>query len=160
MRYFADMTVNKITQGRDLLKPDERFRVGLIESWVSIAANILLTLLKIIFGLLTNSIALLADAVHSASDIFSSLVVLIGFSLSSRAPDQEHPHGHGRSEYLAGLAIAIMLIGAGGAFAYSAYNRLVEDVFARPSVTAIIAIIFSILVKEYLYFFSARLGKL
>jgi cation diffusion facilitator family transporter len=160
MRYLADMTARKITQGKDLLEPEERFRVGLIESWVSIVANILLTLLKIIFGLLTNSIALFADAVHSASDIFSSLIVLIGFSLGRREPDQEHPHGHGRSEYLAGLAIAIMLIGAGAAFAYSAYNRLVGEVFARPSVTAIVAIVFSILVKEYLYFFSAKLGTL
>jgi cation diffusion facilitator family transporter len=160
MRYLADIAAHKITQGKDLLKPDERFRVGLIESWVSIAANVLLTILKIVFGLITNSIALIADAAHSASDIFSSLVVLIGFSLSRRKPDREHPHGHGRSEYLAGLAIAIMLIGAGAAFAYSSYNRLVEGIFARTSVPAIIAIIFAILVKEFLYFFSDRLGKL
>lgn len=160
MRYLAKIMTHKITKGRDLLKPDERFRVGLIESWVSIAANVLLTILKIVFGLLTNSIALFADAAHSASDIFSSLIVLIGFSLARRKPDPEHPHGHGRSEYLAGLAIAIMLIGAGAAFAYSSYNRLVEGAFARTSVPAIIAIIFAILVKEFLYFFSDRLGKL
>lgn len=160
MRYLAEIMVHKITKGRDLLKPDERFRVGLIESWVSIAANVLLTILKIVFGLLTNSIALFADAAHSASDIFSSLIVLIGFSLARQKPDLEHPHGHGRSEYLAGLAIAIMLIGAGAAFAYSSYNRLVEGAFARTSVPAIIAIIFAILVKEFLYFFSDRLGKL
>ncbi len=160
MRYIANRLAKKITANKNLLKPDERYRVGLTESWVSIAGNILLTLLKVIFGLLTNSIALIADAVHSASDIFSSLVVLIGFFMAKKKPDQEHPHGHGRTEYLAGLAISVMLIGAGTAFMYSSYNRLIEGVIARPSLAAIAAVIAAILIKEFLYFFSSKLGDL
>ncbi len=128
MKYFANLLAEKITANRELIKPAERYRVGLIESWVSIASNIFLALLKMGFGLLTNSIALIADAVHSTSDIFSSMVVLIGFSLAKKEPDSEHPHGHGRTEYLAGLIIGLMLIGAGVAFIYSSYNRLVGDV--------------------------------
>ena len=160
MRYLANILVEKITRQRDLRKPAERHRVGLIESWVSIVGNILLTLLKAVFGLLTNSIALIADAVHSASDIFSSLVVLIGFSLARRKPDPEHPHGHGRVEYLAGLIIAVMLIGAGIAFAYSSYNRLADNIYARASIPAIAAVMLAILVKEFMFYFSDRLGKL
>ncbi len=160
MKSFAIRLAHKLTDNKDLIKPTERCRVGFIESWVSISGNIILTLLKVFFGLLTNSITLIADAVHSASDIFSSLVVLIGFSLARRKPDLEHPHGHGRSEYLAGLAIAIMLIGAGIVFIYSSYIRLIEGVFATPSIAAIIAVIAAILTKEFLYHFSAKLGAL
>ncbi len=160
MKYVATRMAEKITANMDLLKPDERYRIGLTESWVSIAGNFLLTLLKIIFGLLTNSIALIADAVHSASDIFSSLVVLAGFHMSKKKPDREHPHGHGRTEYLAGLVISVMLIGAGAAFIYSSYNRLIEGVTARPSLAAIAAVIAAILIKEFLYYFSSKLGAL
>ncbi len=160
MKYFANRLADKLTLNRNLLKPAERYRVGLIESWASIAGNIFLVFLKMTFGLLTNSIALMADAVHSASDIFSSMVVLIGFSLAKKEPDSEHPHGHGRTEYLAGLIIGLMLIGAGVAFIYSSYNRLVSDVYATPSIGAIIAIIIAIIIKEFLYYFSARLGNL
>lgn len=160
MKLFAEQLAGKVTAGRDLFKPSERRRIGLIESWVSIAGNILLTMLKIVFGLLTNSIALIADAVHSASDIFSSVVVLIGFSMAGRKPDREHPHGHGRTEYLAGLVIAVMLVGAGLAFIYGSYMRLAGGIFARPSAAAIAAVIVAILIKEFLFYFSAKLGGL
>ena len=160
MRLLADKLTKKLTADKDLRKPEERFRVGLIESWVSIVSNFIIALLKAVFGLLTNSIALIADAVHSASDIASSLVVLVGFSLAKRKPDHEHPYGHGRIEYLAGLLIALMLIGAGIAFIYSSYNRLNEGVFAQPSIAAIIVVTASILAKEFMFYFSDQLGRL
>lgn len=160
MKPLAEHLALGLTENRDLKKPTERHRVGLLESWISMGGNLLLTLLKAVFGILTNSITLMADAVHSASDIFSSLVVLIGFTLAKRKPDREHPHGHGRIEYLAGLVIALMLIGAGGAFFYTSYNRLLSGAAVSPSLAAIIAVIIALLIKEFLYYFSAKLGKL
>ncbi len=160
MKFLAYPLANKLTSNRDLLKPAERYRVGMIEGWSSIAGNILLSILKLVFGLLTNSIALIADAVHSASDILSSLIILIGFKLARKEADREHPHGHGRTEYLAGLILALLLIGAGFLFFYSSYNRLVSDIYASPSIASIIAMVIAIIIKEFLYYFSAKLGKL
>ncbi len=160
MKSLGGRLAEKITENRDLRNPSERIRVGMIESWVGLGGNIFLTLLKLIFGLLTNSLALIADAVHSASDIFSSLVVLIGFLMAGKKADSEHPHGHGRTEYLAGLVIGVMLIIAGGAFIYSAYNRLAGEVFASPSIAAIIAVTAGIILKEFMYYFSVRLSRL
>ena len=160
MKNFADKLAEKIVVNRDLNNPAERYRIALIESWGSILGNLLLTAAKALFGLLINSIALIADAVHSASDIFSSLVVLIGFLLAKRKPDPQHPHGHGRIEYLAGLVIALMLIAAGALFVVSSYNRLLRGVSAIPSISAMIVVAISILVKEFMYFFSFKLGKL
>ncbi len=160
MKNYAGRLAEKITENLDLRNPSERSRVGMFGSWIGLAGNIFLTLLKLVFGLLTNSLALIADAAHSASDIFSSLVVLIGFHVAGKKADSEHPHGHGRTEYLVGLIIGLMLIGAGGAFIYSAYNRLAGDFFASPSLAAITAVIAAIIIKEFMYYFSARLGRL
>jgi cation diffusion facilitator family transporter len=159
MKHLASFLANKLTDSRDLHHPGERHRVGLIESWVSIAGNIFLTLLKGLFGLLTNSVSLTADAVHSASDILSSLVVLIGFSLAKRKPDHEHPHGHGRIEYLAGLLIALMLLAAGIAFAYNAYHRVTNNIYASPGLFTIAVVLFAIALKEFMFHFSAVLGR-
>ena len=160
MKPIAELLAIRLTENRDLKKPLERHRVGLLESWISMAGNVFLTLLKAVFGILTNSITLMADAAHSASDIFSSLMVLVGFTLARRKPDREHPHGHGRTEYLAGLAVAVMLIGAGIAFFYTAYTRLVSGAAVNPSLAAIIAVFIALLCKEFLYYFSAKLGRL
>jgi cation diffusion facilitator family transporter len=160
LKILADKLAEKLTTDKDLRKPEERYRIGLIESWFSIGGNLLIALLKAFFGLLTNSIALIADAVHSASDIFSSLVVLAGFSLAKRKPDQEHPHGHGRIEYLAGLLIALMLFGAGIAFIYNSYIRLTEGITAQPSIAAIAVVLASIFAKEFMFRFSDRLGRM
>ncbi len=160
MRILAEKLAVILTAEKDLRKPEERYRVGLIESWLSIIGNTLIALVKAAFGLHTNSIALIADAVHSASDILSSMVVLAGFSLARRKPDQEHPHGHGRVEYLAALLIAIMLIGAGIAFIYNSYHRLAEGIYARPSIAAIAVVVASIMAKEFMYHFSDLLGKM
>lgn len=160
MRFAADLLIQKITAGRDLLQPDQRCRAGIIEGWISIAGNLFVTLLKALFAFFTNSIALLADAVHSASDIFSSIVVLIGFSVAGKQPDCEHPHGHGRSEYLAALFIGTLLMITAFYFFYCAYDRLTGALFARPSILSITAVLLSILIKEFLFHFSNRLGKL
>lgn len=160
MKKAASVLAEKITAGRDLLKPAERYRIAVLESRIGITGNIILALLKLAFGLLSNSIALIADSVHSLSDVFSSAVVLIGFSLAGRKPDPEHPHGHGRSEYLAGLLIAVMLIGAGLSFIYYSYRRLNAGVFASPSIAALAAVAAAIMAKEFMYQLSLKLGHL
>ena len=160
MKALFQRIAEKITAGRDLRHPEERHRVALIESWSSILGNLFLAALKGVFGFLINSIALMADAAHSASDILSSLVILIGFSLARRKPDEEHPHGHGRIEYLAGLVIALLLIFAGAIFFYNAYLRVANKVYASVNLASIMVVVFSIIVKEAMYYFSAALGKL
>jgi len=159
VKYLADRLTQNIITEQDLRKSEERSRIARIECWTSITANIAIALLKAIFGFLTNSIALTADAVHSLSDVLSSVVVLIGFFIAGSKPDSEHPHGHGRSEYMAGLIIAVMLIGAGAAFAYGSYRRLTGGIYASPSIAAVVAVIITIIIKEFLYHFSFNLGK-
>ncbi len=90
--------------------PAQRTRYGLLEGWISIIGNILIAAVKMLFGLLTKSVALIADAVHSLSDILSSGVVVGGFVIADKEADEEHPFGHGRFELVAGVIIAVFLM--------------------------------------------------
>ncbi len=86
--------------------PAARLRCGMVAAALGIALNALLFVIKLAAGLLSGSIAIIADAFNSLSDASSSLVALIGFRLSAKKPDPHHPFGHGRLEYVAGLVVA------------------------------------------------------
>jgi cation diffusion facilitator family transporter len=89
--------------------PDVRARYGYLEGWVSIGGNVALFVVKLVLGLFIASIALVADGVHSLSDVATSVVVILGFRIARKPPDADHPFGHGRVEYIATLVIAVLL---------------------------------------------------
>ncbi|MGI6614808.1 MAG: cation diffusion facilitator family transporter [Dethiobacteria bacterium] len=151
----------KVAAGdRDIRQPQERLRLGYIGGWVSVAGNLLLALLKLAVGIATGSISMLANAVHTASDIVTSVVVIIGFKISGKGPDERHPYGHGRAEYLVGLAVAAALVGVGAGFIWDAYRRLAGGVTMDPSAAAIAVALGSIVLKELMYRFAGSLGRL
>src|SRR5690625_4275919 len=82
-------------------------------TWIGIIANVLLTIVKAIGGFLSGSRALLADALHSASDIVGSIVVLFAVKIANKPPDEEHPYGHGKAENIASIIVALLLIVVG-----------------------------------------------
>lgn len=160
MNKLEKMLLRAAAGGRDIGLPQERLRLGYIGGWVSVAGNLLLALLKFAIGITTGSISMLANAVHTASDIVTSVVVLIGFKISSKGPDDKHPYGHGRVEYLVGLAVAVALIGVGAGFIWDAYRRLAGAAAMEPSLAAIFVALGSILLKELMYRFAGSLGRL
>lgn len=158
--FLNEALVKTAVGDRDVSLSQERLRLGYIGGWVSILGNTVLALLKFIIGLATGSVSMLANAAHTASDIATSVVVIIGFKISSKEPDQKHPHGYGRVEYLVGLAVAMALIGVGISFIWGAYRRLTGGVTMQPSPAAVIAVCASILIKELMYRFVGGLGNL
>jgi len=159
MKKFALSVVEKLILERDLRLPEERSRLGILEAWFSIIGNLTITLIKFFCGIFIGSISLLADAVHSASDVFSSGVVLIGFRASKKGPDANHPHGHGRIEYLTGLVISLMLVGAGISFIFTSYERLTTGSVIQPHLLAIFSVLLTIVIKEFLFHFSYAAGE-
>jgi len=116
----------------------------------AMAINLVLALVKISTGVIGNSYALIADGIESTSDIFSSLIVLSGLQFSSKPADQSHPYGHGKAESLAGMAVALFLIGAGVLIAVQAIREILTPQQSPAWFTLpILAII--IVVKEALY---------
>lgn len=116
--------------------------------WVSIVLNILLFIVKYFAGVLSGSLALIADAWHTLSDSISSLVVIIGTKLSSKTADEKHPYGHGRFEIIAAFVIGMLLGYVGIEFIIHSIEKLQSREFVEYTDFALFAVILSIVAKE------------
>jgi len=124
------------------------------------AVNIALAIVKIAIGLLAASLALVADGIHSLSDLATDAIVLLGVRLGLKEPDPRHPYGHGRAETLAAGLIAVILISVGGAMIYYATMAIARDEVTAPRIEVLIAAIVSIAAKEWLYRATQRIAIL
>lgn len=137
----------------------ETSRVIIVATWVGIIVNALLTILKAVGGLISGSRALLADALHSASDIVGSIVILFAVKIAAKPPDEEHPYGHGKAENIASFIIALLLIVVGVEISISSVKIFFGEQPVAPTMLALIIIIISLLVKEMLFHYKYYLGK-
>jgi cation diffusion facilitator family transporter len=120
-------------------------------TYTGAAINAGLSVLKIVIGPLVGSLALLADGIHSLSDLATDAAVLLGLRLGSKEPDRSHPYGHGRIETFSAGAIALVLIVVGGVMIYYATLAIAANKVAAPHVAVLIAATVSIVAKEWLY---------
>ena len=127
---------------------------------IGIGTNVLLCLFKLAAGLLAHSAAMVSDAVHSASDVFSGLIVMLGLRVAARDADEEHPYGHERFECVAALVLAAVLAVTALFIGLSAFRRLSDPGEAQiPGALALIAAVVSIAVKEALFQYTRRVAK-
>ena len=120
-------------------------------TYLGIVINIVLAIIKIAVGLLAASFALVADGVHSLSDLATDAVLLLGVRLGAKEPDGSHPYGHGRAETLSAGLIAMILIFVGGAMIYYATMAIARDDITTPHLGVLAAAIVSVAAKEWLY---------
>lgn len=138
----------------------EHTRPIFIATWIGITVNVLLTIIKGIGGVLSGSRALLADALHSASDIVSSIIILFAVRIANKPPDKEHPYGHGKAENVASIIVALLLIVVGIEISISSIKVLFSGVVpSAPGKLALFIIIISILMKEALFHYKYYLGN-
>ncbi len=129
-------------------------KVAMKVSKVSIIANLALTILKLAAGVIAHSGAMISDAIHSASDVFSTIVVIIGIKISGKASDKDHPYGHERMECVAAIMLATILAATGLGIGYTAVEKIAGGNYANlvvPGMMALVAAILSIVVKEGMY---------
>lgn len=136
-----------------------RERYGVVSGMVGILCNVFLFAVKLAIGLVTGSISIAADAVNNLSDGLSSLISVVGFKLAGKAPDSKHPFGYGRTEYLAGLAVAFVICMVGVEFAKTSLDHILHPsaVLFSPVLTGILAL--SMLVKLWMGAFNRELGN-
>lgn len=131
-------------------------------STISIIVNLLLTIIKLVAGVIARSGAMVSDAVHSASDIISTVVVIWGVKLSSQKEDAEHPYGHERMESVAAVALAGLLMVTGASIGLSGVKTILAGIhgnFIIPGKLALAAAIISILLKELMYHYTRFAAK-
>ena len=138
--------------------PEVRRRYGVLSGTVGIFLNLILFAGKLSAGLLVRSVAVTADAFNNLSDAASSVITLIGFKLAGKRADRDHPFGHGRVEYIAGLLISISIIMVGADLAKSSLNRIISPVQTVYSRAAVVVLAASIAVKLYMFFYNRDLA--
>ena len=142
-----------IKQGKD-----ERRAYGILCGTLGIALNLLLFAGKYLAGFLSGSIAVMADAFNNLSDAGSSVITLLGFQFAGQAADEEHPFGHGRIEYLSGLAVSIAIIVMGVELGRSSIEKIIHPEAVDTGVLSMAILLASVAVKLYMSFYNRRIG--
>ena len=137
---------------------DERLAKAQFAAWVGIIGNIALAGVKLLIGVIAKSQALIADSIHSASDVIGSVAVLIGLRAAERPPDQDHPYGHGKAESVSAIIVSVLLAVVGFEMGVSSIKSLFVPLEA-PGFLAVWAAIGSMIVKEWMYRYKYNLGK-
>lgn len=145
---------------RNTRDPLFRKKTGYFVSITGIIFNILLSVSKVMIGFFVHSIAIMADAVNNIFDTISSVVTLLGFKLSEKPADREHPYGHGRIEYISGLLISIIVIIIGLQFIKSSVLRILNPDVVKFDKLSFIIMILSILVKVFITILNKKAGKM
>lgn len=138
--------------------PAVRRKYGTLSSMTGIVLNVLLFLLKALTGILAGSISILSDAFNNLSDCLSCLITLFGYRIAAKPADREHPFGHGRSEYIAGLLIAVVIFLAGIELLISSGDRIIHPSDVRFSWPMALILLASIAVKLWMSVFYGKLG--
>lgn len=141
---------------------DEYSKTAVRVSLVSVIGNALLTLFKLLAGIFAGSGAMVSDAVHSASDVFSSIIVIIGVKLSTKASDDEHQYGHERFECVAAIVLAVILCVVGLFIGHTAIEKLTAGdtgTIEAPGALALVAAAVSIVCKEAMYWYTRYYAK-
>lgn len=156
---FKLLTRLFVKDSENVTNPKVRRAYGTLCSVYGILLNLLLFAGKYFAGFITNSLAIMADAFNNLSDAGSSLVTLLGFSLASRKPDPEHPFGHGRMEYLTGLAVSLLIILMGFELGKSSVEKILHPEDVEIKLVSVIILIVSVAVKLYMSVYNKQVGK-
>ena len=152
----------KLFAGREQNPDDAKFRTscGKLAGTVGIVSNLLLFSIKLVAGLISGAVSVMADAFNNLTDASSSLVTLLGFKLAERPADPDHPYGHGRMEYLSGLAVAVLILVIGVELAKSSVQKILHPETVNFTWLAMAILAVSILIKLWLSGFCRKLGRM
>lgn len=134
-----------------LLNSEDRFQIGIRISKITIFVNLALSAIKLLAGIIGRSGAMIADSIHSLSDVLSTLAVMLGLNLAKQPADEDHPYGHEKMEPIMAKMLASILLITALLIGYNGIKSIINGTTVIPQKIAIYAAIFSILVKEWMY---------
>ncbi|CCC57979.1 cation diffusion facilitator family transporter [Caloramator australicus] len=137
----------------------DREKIGTKTSWITIFINTALCIFKLLAGFVGKSSAMVADGVHTLSDILATFIVILGLKISSREEDEKHPYGHEKFEPVFAKIISIVLIITGFLIGYEGIKKLVSGEIAVPGRIALMAALISIIVKEAMYWYTIIVAR-
>ncbi|MBQ7359649.1 MAG: cation transporter [Lachnospiraceae bacterium] len=156
IRFLINQFIGKDPDPQD---PIVRQKYGVLSGWVGICFNLLLFAGKLLVGILSNSIAILADAFNNLSDAGSSIITLIGFKIAGQKPDSDHPFGHGRLEYISGLLVSLIIIYMGIELVRTSFDRILHPQDLSFSPFLMVILLASIAIKFYMYIYNRSISR-
>ena len=145
----------------EYIKRISNIQIAMKVSWLSIIINTLLSVYKLLAGILSNSSAMVSDAVHTISDVLSSIIVIIGIKMSYKEADSKHPYGHERFESVAAIILSVILFFIGVSIGFSGIKKIIlnkNEVLTVPT-QALVAALVSIIIKEIMYWYTRIAAK-
>lgn len=155
---MTDILLKLFVKG-DLSDKKNRHKCGTLGSIVGIVCNLVLFIIKFIAGVLSGSLAIIADAFNNLTDMGSSVVTMLGFKLASKPADREHPFGHGRMEYMSAAFVSVLIIIVGFELLTESFAKLKNPALTDTSLLTVAILSASILIKLWMALFNRKLGK-
>lgn len=137
-----------------------RGKYATLASGTGITVNIFLSIIKLIVGIVANSISIISDALNNITDIGSSLVTMIGFKLSQKSSDKDHPWGHGRMEYITGFIVDMLIILVGFELFKSSIDKIIHPELPSINTITIVLLVVAIIAKLWLFLFYKKIAKI
>lgn len=139
--------------------PEVRKSYGIFSGVLGIILNVILFVIKLITGIIMNSIAIISDAFNNLTDSASSVVTIFGANISNKPPDDEHPYGHGRMEYVASLVVAFIIFGVGLQLLGSSFDKIIKPEQVEFSLIPMLILSLSIFIKVWMYSYNKYIGN-
>ena len=156
---MTNLLIKLFIKDKNVEKPEIRAKYGMLSSITGIVVNILLSAVKLIIGIFANSISIISDALNNVTDAGSSIVTTIGFKVSQKKIDKDHPWGHGRMEYITAFIVDILIVLVGVELFKSSFDKIIHPTLPDISTVTIVILVIAVLTKLWLFIFYNKIAK-
>ncbi len=157
---MTNLLIKLFIKDNDVSNLETRGKYGMLSSATGIVVNILLSIVKLVIGIIANSISIISDALNNITDVGSSVVTMIGFKISQKKIDKDHPWGHGRMEYITAFIVDIIILMVGFELLKSSIDKIIHPELPAVNNVTIIILVIAVLTKLWLFLFYKKIAKI
>lgn len=157
---MTNLLIKIFIKDKNIENPENRAKYGLLSSITGIIVNIFLSIIKILIGIFSNSISIISDALNNVTDAGSSIVTMIGFKVSQKKIDRDHPWGHGRMEYIAAFIVDILIVLVGIELFKSSFDKIINPELPDINNVTIVILVIAVLTKLWLFVFYNKISNI
>ena len=157
---MTNLLIKLFIKNNDVSNLEVRGKYGMLSSITGVVVNILLSIVKLIIGIIANSISIISDALNNITDVGSSVVTMIGFKISQKKIDKDHPWGHGRMEYITAFIVDIIILMVGFELLKSSIEKIIHPELPNVNNITIIILVIAVLTKLWLFLFYKKIAKI
>ena len=156
---MTNFLIKLFIKDKDVKEPKVRTKYGTLSSLTGIVVNFILSITKVVIGIISNSMSIISDGLNNITDAGSSVITMIGFKMSQKKVDDDHPWGHGRMEYIAAFIVDMLIVLVGIELFKSSIDKIINPVMPDISTITITILVIAIIAKLWLFFFYNKIAK-